>query len=235
MASSITKHVQHSLHDAIPSLEQGDRLNRGEFERRYGAMRGLKKAELVEGVVYMQSAVRFRSHGRPHHWLVTWIGVYESATPGVCGTDNTSIRLDLDNMPQPDTALFVAPECGGQVTISEDDYIEGAPEFVAEVTSSSVSYDLGDKLNAYRRNGVQEYLVWRVQERAFDWFVLREGNYQSIPPDEHGILKSASFPGLWLDSEAMLAGRLADALSTLQSGLAGEEHASFVDRLRDET
>lgn len=47
----------------LPPLENGDRLNRSEFERRYHAMPHVKKAELIEGVVYMAAALRFRSHG----------------------------------------------------------------------------------------------------------------------------------------------------------------------------
>src|SRR5208282_6607351 len=99
---------------SIPELENGDRLTREEFERRYEAMPNLKKAELIEGVVYMPSPVRQRRHSRPHLHLCTWLGHYEAGTPGVEGGDNGSIRLDLDNEPQPDAFLFIQPECGGQ-------------------------------------------------------------------------------------------------------------------------
>ncbi len=64
-------------------LEPGDRLTRAEFERRYAAMPLVKKAELIEGVVYMPSPVRVQRHGHPHLHLGTWLGVYESGTPGV--------------------------------------------------------------------------------------------------------------------------------------------------------
>ena len=50
----------------IPPLESGDRLTRAEFLRRYDAMPDLKKAELIEGVVYVPSPVRQKYHGRPH-------------------------------------------------------------------------------------------------------------------------------------------------------------------------
>ena len=36
---------------AVPPLENGERLTRAEFERRYEAMPELKKAELIEGEV----------------------------------------------------------------------------------------------------------------------------------------------------------------------------------------
>jgi len=184
---------------AIHPLENGDRLTRAEFERRYEAMPDLKKAELIEGEVYVASPVRHRRHSKPHSQIHGWLSVYVAASPGVEAGDNGSIRLDLDNEPQPDAYLMVEPERGGQARISEDDYVEGAPELVAEITSSSVSYDLGKKLNSYRRNGVREYIVWRVLDREVDWFVLHEGRYEPLPPAADGLLRSTVFPGLWLD------------------------------------
>jgi Uma2 family endonuclease len=216
--------------EAIPPLENGDRLTRPEFERRYDAMPGLTKAELIEGKVYMPSPVSI-DHDGPHFDLITWLGIYRVATPGVRGGDNGSLRLDLDNEPQPDAYLMILPTHGGQAGISTDRYVEGAPELVAEVAASSVSYDLHDKLNAYRRNEVREYVVWRVLDRAIDWFVLREGRYDRLPPDEAGLYKSEILPGLWLDAAALVHGDLASVLRSLQQGLASAEHAAFVAQL----
>ncbi|AMV36404.1 Uma2 family endonuclease [Planctomyces sp. SH-PL62] len=216
---------------AIPILENGDRLSRAEFERRYAAMPAAR-AELIEGIVYMASPVRFAQHGEPHAEFIIWLGNYKVATPGLRIGDNASVRLDLDNEPQPDICLFLDPERGGQAGISEDGYIEGAPELVAEVASSSVSIDLGPKLDAYRRNGVREYLVWRVLDGAFDWFVLREERFEPLSPDSEGILKSLVFPGLWLDPTALLAADMPRVLAVLNQGVASPEHAAFVERLR---
>jgi Uma2 family endonuclease len=215
----------------LPPLENGDRLTRAEFERRYDAMPELKKAELIEGVVHVPSPVRFEQHGRQHFDLIGWLSYYRAFTPHVSGADNSTIRLDLDNEPQPDALLLIDPAAGGQARISEDDYIEHAPELVAEVAASSVSYDLHTKLTVYRRNGVREYLVWRVLDQAFDWFVLRQGQFAPLPADVNGVLRSEAFPGLWLDSAALLRGDLAAVLTTLQQGLATPEHTSFVAAL----
>ncbi|MBL8796992.1 MAG: Uma2 family endonuclease [Planctomycetia bacterium] len=216
----------------VPPLEPGDRLTRAEFERRYAAMPNLRKAELIEGVVHVPSPTRFRRHGRPHGHISTWLGVYEAATPGVeFGSESTS-RLDLDNEPQPDGLLIILPECGGQARISEDDYIEGAPELVAEIAASSVSIDLNAKLNVYRRNGVREYVVWRVLESAVDWFVLRDEQFEKQAPAADGLLRSTVFPGLWLDPAALVRGDLARVLAVVQQGLATPEHAEFVTRLQ---
>jgi Uma2 family endonuclease len=215
----------------IPPLEAGDRLSRAEFERRYEAMPHVKKAELIEGIVYMPAAVRLRHHGRPHSHLLAWLTVYEAATPHLLVGDNASVRLDLDNEPQPDALLIIDPACGGQATISEDDYVENGPELVAEVSSSSVSIDMHAKLRVYRRNGVREYLVWRVRDRELDWFVLKQGEYEQNAPDEKGILQSTVFPGLWLDASALLDDKLAQVLDVLDRGIKSPEHAAFVAQL----
>jgi Uma2 family endonuclease len=217
----------------IPPLEPGDRLTRDEFERRYEAMPHLKKAELIEGVVYMPSAVRAYRHGIPHADLIGWLGMYRAATPGVIVGDNTTVRLDLDNEPQPDALLCIEPARGGKVQVGEDDYIEGAPELVGEVASSSVSFDLHTKLNVYRRCGVKEYVVWRVLDRALDWFVLAGSAYDRLAAGPDGVFKSRVFPGLWLDAAALLSGDLARVLAVLQNGIASAEHAEFVKRLTD--
>jgi Uma2 family endonuclease len=212
-------------------LENGDRLTRAEFERRYDAMTELKKAELIERVVYVGSPVSHERHGKPHFRLIGWLDRYATATPGVDGGDNSSLRLDLDNMPQPDAFLYIVPASGGRIRISEDDYVEGAPELIAEVASSSVSYDLHDKLRVYRRNGVREYVVWRVQDRTIDWFVLREGAYERLPLED-GIYRSETFPGLWLDVAALIGADRARVAQVVSLGIATPEHAAFVASLQ---
>ena len=80
----------------LPPLENGDRLTREEFERRYEAMPDVMKAELIEGVVYVPSPVRHRHHGQPHIYLSGWLVQYQASTPGVEASDNCTVRLDLD-------------------------------------------------------------------------------------------------------------------------------------------
>ncbi|MGK7947769.1 MAG: Uma2 family endonuclease [Xenococcaceae cyanobacterium] len=222
--------IVNSTTPANPPLENGDRLTRYEFERRYQAMPHLKKAELIEGVVYVPAALRFRNHGKPHANIITWLGVYQAFTPKVELADNPTVRLDLDNSPQPDAILLID---GGQTRISEDDYIEGAPELIVEIASSSVSYDLYDKKRAYRRNGVQEYLVWRVYENEIDWFSLSAGDYVLQLPDSNRILRSRQFPGLWLDIPSLISGEMTKVLAVLQQGLNSSEHQEFKQNLAE--
>jgi Uma2 family endonuclease len=218
--------------EAIPTLRQGDRLTRAEFERRYDAMPDLKKAELIEGHVSMPSPVTISKHSTPHAILVGWLVQYWVATPGVQAGDNGSVRLDPENMPQPDAFLMILPERGGQARIDADAYLAGAPELAVEVSASSATCDLNEKHDVYRRCGVREYLVWRVPEGGLDWFVLREGRFERLEPGPEGIDRSEVFPGLWLNAGALLRGDLPALFQTLQQGIASPEHGEFAVRLQ---
>lgn len=154
-------------------------------------------------------------------------------TPGVQGAAHATLRLDRENRPQPDGVLRILSCHGGQSRTSDDGYVVGAPELAAEIAASSVSYDLHDKLDSYRRHGVREYVVWRVEERALDWFVLRDGQFQLLPVGPDGLHHSEVFPGLWLDAPALLRGDLARVLQVVQDGIRAPEHAIFVNRLAE--
>jgi Uma2 family endonuclease len=217
--------------EGVPPLCAGDRLTRAEFERRYMAMPEVKKAELIEGVVYMPSPVSHKDHSGPHFLAVAWLADYFKVTPGVEGGDNGTLRLDLENEPQPDTFLRVMPEFGG-LSHDDGDYIGGPVELIVEIAASTVSYDLHDKLRAYQRNGVSEYVVWRVRDKAIDWFVLRNDRYERLELDSEGCYRSQVFPGLWLDPAALIRRDMARHVSVIQQGLASPEHAEFAEKLR---
>ncbi|MEZ6127371.1 MAG: Uma2 family endonuclease [Planctomycetaceae bacterium] len=214
----------------LPPLQPGDRMNRFEFERRYHAMPDCKKAELVEGVVYVPSPARLR-HGQLHALVMGWIVNYSIATSGTECADNATNRLDNDNEPQPDVALFIDPVCGGQSRISDDGYLTGPVEFVAEISVSSVSLDRGPKLRTYERHGVKEYLIWRVEDNLLEWYALRETGFELQPLPDDGIYRSETFPGLWLNSAAMLGMNGKTVMQTLGDGLGSADHADFVRRL----
>jgi Uma2 family endonuclease len=214
----------------IPPLKPGDHLSRAEFERRYEAMPHLKKAELLEGVVYMPSPVNHEHHGRPHFNFNGWLFVYAASTPGVAGGDNSSLRLVKDEA-QPDSFLYVLPSHGGQARVDADGYVVHAPDLIGEVAATSASYDLGVKLKVYRNHGVREYIVWRVFDREVDWFILRGAEYERLQLPADGIYRSEVLPGLWLDVKALLEHNLPGLQAGVQHGLVTQEHRQFVERL----
>ena len=195
-------------------IESGDRLTRAEFHRRYCARPDVW-AELVEGVVYVASPVRVL-HGKPHALMMGWLTAYWAKHPELTVIDNTTTILDNKNEVQADAALYREEAEGAHV--NEGGYVEGAPQLMVEVAASSASYDLHDKMEAYRRNGVREYIVWRIMDGMIDWFRLKEGQYVWVEPDSDGIIESEHFAGLRLSVPKMLAGDLAGVLTDLNLG-----------------
>lgn len=225
-AVSLFNTATPSAANVVLRLENGDHLSREEFLLRWETCDEIKKAELLDGVVYMPAAVYHSQHSAPHALLMAWLGVYYFATPGIGLGDNGTVSLEERSLPQPDAFLLLPRELGGQAIENETGYLDGPPAWIGEVAASSASIDLHTKLQLYERTGVPEYLVWRTVNRAIDWFVLRDNRYVPLASD-NGIFKSQRFPGLWLDPAAMIAGDSQRVYQVLQAGIASAEHAAF--------
>lgn len=185
-----------------PVLENGDRLSVAEFMRRYEASPGLRKAQLIEGTVHMPSPVNATYHAEPDGIIQLWLGTYSLHYPELKVFPNATLLLDGDNAVQPD-AILCRPAAGGRVWLDSAGYLHGAPELICEIASTTASIDLHAKFQAYRRNGVSEYLVWLVQEKRLLWHELADGEF--VPKKEKaGKLSSTVFPGLTLDVKALL-------------------------------
>ena len=200
-------------------LHAGDHLSASEFLRRYEAAGDEVKAELINGVVYIMFPAHFEAHGKPDSIISMWLSHYAAFVLFVEHAAGPTVKLSRTDVPQPDSLLVVKPEAGGNCRITPDDYICGAPEFVAEVSASSASYDSREKLEACLRAGVREYVIWRTYDEALDWFVLQEDEFVRLEPDAEGILRSPHLPGLWLNTKALLAHDRQGVLRTLEEGL----------------
>ena len=216
----------------IPPLVDGERLTRDEFESRYDATPDLKRAELIEGIVHIAPPVRLMGHGIPCTVLISWLASYYAATPGTRAGVRAHIRFDSRNMLQPDVSFIILPSYGGRARISADDYLEVGPELVACVWPRGVNFNFDAKFGVYQRNGVREFVVWRTEQQQIDWFVLRDGKYERLAPTPAGLLCSETFPGLWLDTAALLADDFPAVLATLQRGISDPAHAAFVAELQ---
>jgi Uma2 family endonuclease len=216
----------------VPKLRAGDRLSADEFRRRYEAMPPGTRAELIDGEVFMPSPVSWEFHGGPHADVCGWLAQYKAFTPGTDAGDNATVRLDDDNEPQPDLSLLIRPEFGGQIELDADGYVVGSPELVVEVSASSVGIDRNRKFEMYGRFAVREYIILRTEDEELDWFIRRGRRFVPLTPDKtDGLLKSETFPGLWLDAAALVRRDLAAVLTALTHGVRSAEHAKFVKRL----
>ena len=169
----------------------------------------------MDGIVYVKLRVRQDGHGSEHGTASLWLGIYAARDPNLDVGSNSTVFLDADNEVQPDAFLFWRTGIPFGVRLTSDGYVEGTPPLVVEITAGSESYDLHDKMNAYRRTGVREYIVWRTRDEAIDWFRLHEGAYTRVGPDADGIVESSVFPGLRLSVPAMLARDRAAVLAAL--------------------
>ncbi len=215
-----------------PLLEEGMRLDAIEFHRRYSQLPNLHKAELIEGVVHMPSPTHFK-HVIGHASLSGWVINYATDTPDVIAGANGSLRLDMDNEVQPDALMLIYP--GGPAAIladPEDDIIRSSPELAIEISVSSRVRDRIKKYRVYEATGIQEYLIWQVKEKVVEWFRLVDGKYLAFEPDSNGIIRSVVFPGLWLDTHALVVGNQAQVRTILNQGMASKEYKEFVRRLK---
>jgi len=212
-----------------PPLRDGDHLTRDEFMRRWEAMSDLKSAELIDGVVYMPSPIS-RIHGDFHSRLDGWLWFYAVATPGCGALSAATWLMSSDSAPQPDLALEILPEYGGQSTL-EGKYAAGAPGLIIEVSHTTSTRDSGAKLRLYERSGVQEYLIVRPKKRSVIWRELVAGTYQEIEVEKSGLFQSRVFPGLWLDPDALWNRDLPGLAKAVQQGTATAGHGEFVRKL----
>jgi hypothetical protein len=205
------------------------RLTQAEFHRRYEQYPDKVKAELIGGIVYMASPLG-RRHGTHHPELSTVFVLYKASTPGVEMLDNATAILGETSEPQPDLTLRILPEWGGRSQTTSDDYVQGGPEMLAEVSHHTRRLDLDFKRLDYEQAGVLEYLVWCLEPAELHWFDLTSG--QLLKPDRQGIYRSRVFPGLWIDRQALLDCDTLRLIEVLQRGLASRAHAAFVKRLQ---
>ncbi len=223
--------IKTAVKSQVPTLEAGDHLDQATFHQRYKAMPTGFRAELIGGIVIVPSPLK-PEHGEYHALIMMWLGNYWVATPGTRVRDNATAILSDNSEPQPDGTLIIDPDHGGQTSYSEDGYATGPPELIVEVASSSESMDLNTKRHDYEQAGVLEYVVVVLRQRVVRWFRLQEGVYQEITRPGNGIFKSTTFPGLWLDAEALLQLNGAAVMDTLTQGTATPEHEDFVRELQ---
>ncbi len=199
------KAAEDNLPPRLPLLCNGDRMTQAEFHRRYEAYPDDVKFELIGGIVYMASPLRW-PHGIYHIKLAAALDRYASVTPGVEAGDNATTILGEESEPQPDLTMRILRDYGGQSQLSEGEYVVGAPELLVEVAYSSRAIDMNQKRDDYHR--------------------------RPLRPNRQGVWRSKVFPGLWLDGPAVLARDSARVMAAVQRGLASRGHAAFVKRLQ---
>jgi hypothetical protein len=216
--------------NGIPLLVNGERMKQPEFHRRYEAYDEDEKWELIGGIVYKAPSMLSLRHSDYDGAIGFVLEMYRLVTLGTQALHNATAILDAESEPQPDLGLRILPEYGGQSRTTPDDYLQGAPELLVEVTHSRRALAMHGKRDDYQRTGVLEYLVVCMEEQEVHWFHFPSG--ESIQPNRQGVSRSRVFPGLWLDVAALLRLDAPRLMDVLQQGLASRAHAAFVKRLQ---
>jgi Uma2 family endonuclease len=214
----------------LPPLQNGEHLDQKTFHERYEAMPEDFRAELIGGIVFFSPGTTI-SHGRCALRLSSWLGDYSDATPGAESLSRCTHILGPQSELEPDDCLLVLPEYGGQTWEDEAGYLNGACEWIGEISDSTESIDLRRKKQDYEKAGVREYLVAALRTQEIFWFVRRRGKFMDLAPGPDGVIRSEVFPGLWLDPAALLRRDRKRLLAVLRQGLAAPEHAAFVAKL----
>ncbi len=223
--------LEHAkVRTSLPPLIDGEHLDQPTFHNRYEAMPPSTRAELVGGVVYMPSPMS-SDHGDESRNVAGWLFHYQRKTTRVKGGDGTTAKLFKQSEPQPDHHLRIPAVLGGHTHVDAGGYLVGPPELIVEVSRSSRSFDLKQKKADYERAGVLEYVVVEIDPNRIHWFLRSGARFKKHAPGADGIYRSKTFPGLWLDSEALYAEDLDRLIEVLEQGLATPEHAAFVAKL----
>lgn len=222
MAASVL-HRDGNSHE----LHNGDCFIRSEFHSLYEQMPEGYRAELLGGIVFEPSPLSW-SHSEWHVQLGYLLQTYAINTPRVAVGDNATVMLSEEDEVQPDLILRIAQDCGGQSRVSASDFVEGAPELVAEIAHSSRAIDLHLKKERYALSGVIEYIVVCLHPKQLFWFDLR-GRKQFHARDS--VIRSAVFPGLWLHQEGLLHLAHDLTVATLSKGLKSKAHKLFSEQL----
>ncbi len=165
--------------------------------RRYERLPEVKRAELLEGTVCVHPPLIYSlSHRRT---LLTYLLVrYQMLHPETETVGNTTWLIDGENVAQPDSSYRV--KRGGSSWLDQEGFLRGVPEMVFEVTS-----DIHSRKDLYQRVRAQEFVHWRVEFEAIDFYRLDSGSgvFLKEQPDADGVWRSWVFPGLALDVDAL--------------------------------
>lgn len=123
-----------------------------------GAFEGFIKTELIEGEILVVNAVHSR-HAKAHAALTVELGIALRAS-GLALTiySTPSTELSEDSIPEPDIALAEATDSKAVAGSSV--------KLAVEISDTTLTFDLGRKLQLYARHGIPEYWVADVEGRV---------------------------------------------------------------------
>jgi len=131
------------------------------------AIKDYNKSELIDGVLYDMSPANIR-HIRIQGHLFTIINIFLAGKKCKAFFEAEAVLSERDHL-IPDISIV----CDDSKI--KDSYIDGAPDFVAEILSPSTrKRDITVKKDIYERSGVKEYWVISPKDEAIEVYRLNE-------------------------------------------------------------
>ena len=172
--------------------------------------------EWVDGevIVFMPSTIY---HARALAFLVTLLSLYvRHFGLGEVLASSVHMRVRGGRSSREPDLFFVADRHRDRVLATR---LEGPADLVVEfVSDDSVARDREAKFAEYAAVGVPEYWIHHPRPgrwRSDFYRLATDGQYEPIPPDVDGRIRSPVLPGFWLRPAWLLADPLPDPLGCL--------------------
>ena len=89
-----------------------------------------------------------------------------------------------------------------QCEATEDGFI-GPPNFIFDVFDADELDEYESRKSSFEKHGVSEYVVLIADEnQTCHWNRHNGSKFESVSPDENGIIKSKALPGLWFSTNS---------------------------------
>ena len=127
---------------------------------------------------------------------------YRLFTPGIYVCFHVPVILDDNTRIVPGLVAQVNHGRLKQCEATEDGFI-GPPNFIFDVFDADELDEYESRKSSFEKHGVSEYVVLIAGEnQTCHWNRHNGSKFESIAPDENGIIKSKALPGLWFSTNS---------------------------------
>jgi len=175
------------------------------------------KADLIDGVIYMQSPPA-DMHERIFGFLFGILRAFVLRKKlGIARGSRTTLKFSEANGVQPDI-VFISNASRDRV---HPYYMDGAPEVVVEILSPSTrKLDRGKKMALYAKYGALEYWQIDPENQIAEFFRNHNGAWVPMAVSDDDIFHSEVIPGFWLNINWLFAEEEPDTIETVMTILA---------------
>ena len=169
-------------------------------EQFYATLREDEKSEFINGEVIVQSPVKLRHNLASHNLSMLLSAYVRRHGLGLVGHEKILVALTRNDY-EPDVCYFATEKA---CTFQPDQMIFPAPDFVAEVlTSSTATVDRGVKFEDYAAHGVGEYWIIDPDSERVEQYLLEGDAYQLAFKADNGVIASRAVAGFAVSVRAL--------------------------------